>query len=98
MLEKGSYFMGNETYTLWIKSQCPFCVEAQQELLRRKKTHTVVVMDEKPEELNEVKKLWDHATVPIVVMQEGDVEVFICGYTDLMDWFENSNDVESSHA
>ena len=44
-------------YHIFATSKCPFCVEAQQELLRRKKTHTVVVMDEKPEELNEDKKL-----------------------------------------
>lgn len=89
--------MVNQHYTLWIKSKCPFCIKAQQELLERKKTHTVIVMDEKAEELNEVKKLWNHSTVPIVVVQEGDVEVFIGGYTDLIDWLENSSDVESSH-
>lgn len=86
--------MDNETYTLWIKSGCPYCVKAQEELFKRKKVHTLFIMDEKPEELNEVKKLWNHTTVPIIVAQDGDVEVFIGGYTDLIKWFETQNTVE----
>ena len=78
--------MDSDTYKLWVKTGCPFCVKAQEELFKRKKAHTLFIMDEKPEELNEIKKLWDHSTVPIVLMQDGDVEIFIGGYTELMEW------------
>ena len=68
--------MANQHNYLWVKSQCPFCVEAQSELLQQIKSHTVHVMDEKPEELEEVKKLWNHPTVPLIVLQEDDEEIF----------------------
>jgi len=87
--------MDNENYTLWIKSDCPSCVKAQEELFKRQKIHTLYIMDEKPEELAEVKKLWNHTTVPIVTVQNGDVEIFIGGYTDLMEWLEIQDVTES---
>ena len=84
--------MANQHYYLWVKSSCPFCVEAQSELLQRVKSHTLHVMDEKLEELEEVKKLWNHSTVPIVVMQDGDEETFIGGCTDLKEWLKNEDE------
>tara|TARA_R110000824_G_scaffold157529_1_gene330974 strand:+ start:439 stop:699 length:261 start_codon:yes stop_codon:yes gene_type:complete len=81
--------VANQHYYLWVKSQCPFCVEAQSELLQQIKSHTVHVMDEKPEELEEVKKLWNHPTVPLIVLQEDDEETFIGGCTDLKEWLKN---------
>jgi glutaredoxin len=70
-------------YTLWVKSGCSFCVKAQQELLENIKSHTIHVMDEKVEELAEVQSLWNHSTVPVVVLHENDQETFIGGYTEL---------------
>lgn len=70
-------------YSLWVKSGCPFCLEAQKELLENIKSHTVYIMDEKQEELKEVQKLWNHSTVPVIVLHEGDEETFIGGYTEL---------------
>ena len=86
--------MDNEIYTLWIKSECPYCIKAQEELFNRKKFHTLYIMDDKLEELNEVKKLWNQNTVPLITVQNGDVEVFIGGYTDLVEWFENQDSKE----
>ena len=80
--------MVDRIFNLWVKSGCPFCVDAQKELLIRKESHAVHVMDERLEELEKVKTLWDHKTVPIVVLQEGDEEEFIGGFTDLMEWLE----------
>jgi len=70
-------------YTLWVKADCCFCVKAQRALLKNIKSHTVHVMDEKAEELAEVQKLWNHLTVPVVVLHDDDRETFIGGYTEL---------------
>ena len=75
--------MVDQHYTLWVKSKCPFCVKAKDELLDNIKSFTLHVMDEREEELLEAKKLWNHNTVPIVVLQDGDEEIFIGGYTEL---------------
>ena len=80
--------MVNEHYYLWIKSSCPFCIKAQKLLLENIKTHTMYIMDDKPEELEEVKKLWSHTTVPVITVMENDVETFVGGCDDLMKWLE----------
>jgi len=80
--------MANQHYYLWVKSNCPFCIEAQKVLLENIKSHTVHIMDDKLEELENVKKLRNHPTVPIVVLQEDDEETFIGGCSELKKWFD----------
>tara|TARA_R110000824_G_scaffold17883_1_gene71679 strand:- start:181 stop:435 length:255 start_codon:yes stop_codon:yes gene_type:complete len=80
--------MANQHYTLWVKSECPFCTQAQSELLTNIKSHTVHVMDGRQEELDEVQTYWDHTTVPVVVLLEDDKEIFIGGYTELKEHLE----------
>jgi glutaredoxin len=75
--------MANQHYYLWVKSNCPFCVEAQKVLLENIKSHTVHIMDDELEELENVKKLHNHSTVPIIVLQEDDEETFIGGCSEL---------------
>jgi len=86
--------MADKIYTLYVKSTCPFCVKAQEELIKRKETHTLFIMDEKPEELEKLQALWNHTTVPLITAQHGDVEVFIGVYTDLLEWFKVQETVE----
>ena len=69
-------------YELWVKTECPFCVKAQEALLNKGIKHTINVMDEKPDLLQEVKNKWEHKTVPIVVLV-GEEEELIGGYTEL---------------
>ncbi len=76
-------------YSLWVKSSCGFCTRAQNTLLERGESHTVFVMDEKLEELEKVKELWNHSTVPIITLQVGDEEYFVGGYSELVEMFEN---------
>jgi len=78
----------NEHYYLWVKTKCPFCIKAKNELLTRIKSFTLYAMDDKPEELEEVKKLWSHTTVPVITVMENDVEAFVGGCDDLMKWLE----------
>ena len=86
--------MGNEIYTLWTKSECPYCAQAQEELFSRQKVHTINVMDDELEKLDEVKKIWNHATVPLITMQKEGIEVFIGGYTNLIEWFKVQDNIK----
>jgi len=80
-------------YDVWIKSLCPYCIQAQQLLLAKAQSHTLHVMDHQLDELDNVKNLWNHPTVPLVVFRDGDEEKFIGGYTDLVSWLESLPEV-----
>jgi len=81
----------DEHYTIWIKTDCSFCVSAKDELFRQKVDHTINIMDTKPEALDKLKKLWTHSTVPIIVYRDKVVEALIGGSTDLKKWFDERN-------
>ncbi|MHC4376506.1 MAG: glutaredoxin domain-containing protein [Planctomycetota bacterium] len=65
-----------ELYT-W--TTCPFCVRAKDLLKSKGVDFTEHVMDGKDAELNEVKRKYQHNTVPIVIV-DGNL---IGGYTEL---------------
>lgn len=65
-----------ELYT-W--TTCPFCVRAKDLLKSKGVDFTEHVMDGKDAELNEVKRKYQHSTVPIVIV-DGNL---IGGYTEL---------------
>jgi len=81
--------------TMWIKSHCPFCIKAKNELYRRKLDHTIFVMDDKPEQLDAMKATFDHPTVPIISVFDQSKEVLIGGYTDLLTWFTKQNEEQN---
>lgn len=72
--------------TIYIKSECPFCIKAQQELVKQKINHTTFIMDEELDLLLETKEKWGHPTVPIVLAHakagEGPARL-IGGWTEL---------------
>ena len=72
--------------TIYIKSECPFCIKAQQELVRKKISHTTFIMDDELDALAEQKEKWGHTTVPIVLEHskagEGPARL-IGGWTEL---------------
>ncbi len=74
--------------TIYIKSKCPFCIKAQQELVRRKINHTTFIMDDDADLLTEAKEKWGHPTVPIVLEHtkagQGPARL-IGGWTDLQE-------------
>ena len=84
--------MDDPHYTLWIKSKCPYCVMAKDELFARCLNYTLYIMDDKEEHLGTIKKVFNHSTVPIITVQKLNEEHLIGGYTDLMDWFKNEDD------
>jgi glutaredoxin 3 len=68
--------MKAELYT-W--SYCPFCQRAKALLDERGIEYVDHVMDTKPDELDEVKRKYQHETVPIVLLDG----TFIGGFTEL---------------
>ena len=75
-------------YTIYIKTNCPFCVQARDELFRQKVDHTIYVMDNNPETLQNLKDFYEHSTVPIVFINQGGMKKLIGGYTDLKNHFD----------
>ena len=68
--------MKAELYT-W--STCPFCLRAKRFLEAREIPYTEHVMDDRPDELEEVKAKYGHSTVPIILL-DGE---FIGGSAEL---------------
>jgi glutaredoxin 3 len=66
-----------ELYT-W--TSCPFCIRAKDLLKSKGVDFTEYVMDGKDAELNEVKRKYQHSTVPIVLV-DGNL---VGGYTELV--------------
>ena len=62
----------DEHITMWVKTSCPFCVKAKDLVFDQKVSHTIYAMDDKLEELNNLKERWNHPTVPIVVSGKND--------------------------
>ena len=81
-----------EHFIIWVKHHCPFCVKAKDELYNQKVDHTINIMDNKPEELDEVKEKWNFFTVPVIVRRHSGEEELIGGYTDLIKWLDEAND------
>lgn len=75
-------------FTIWIKTDCSYCVSARDELYNQRVDHTIYIMDNKIEELNSLKKRWEHPTVPLIVHGDKAPETLIGGYDDLKKWFD----------
>ena len=69
--------MKAEIYTT---AYCPFCMRAKKLLERHSIDYVEHAMESKPAELAEVKRRYDHPTVPIVIL-DGD---FVGGCDELM--------------
>ena len=53
-------------YIVYGRSTCPYCIKVVNKLLRGGKTFYVELHDNNPEKLDEIKKKFNHLTIPIV--------------------------------
>lgn len=73
-----------KSYKMYVISSCPYCIKLLQEMINRKQTFYVEFMDGKEKLLKEKKKLYEHPTVPIVILRDGDKEELIGGCTETL--------------
>ena len=78
-----------EHFVMWIKTNCPFCISARDELFRQKVNHTINIMDNDLDGLTSQKEKWNHPTVPIIIHQDNGKEILIGGCSNLKEWFDN---------
>lgn len=82
-------------YIVYGRSSCPYCVKVVNKLLRGGKTFYVELHDSTPEKLEEVKKRFNHPTVPVVTMVD-DTEILIGGCDDTINHLKNEKPNDTS--
>ena len=75
-------------YTVWAKSHCPYCQQAQELLLEKKLPYDIVMVDEDKDLLQEVQQKFNWSTVPVIVETKDNNEIFVGGFTDLVEHLE----------
>ena len=68
-------------YIVYGRSTCPYCIKVVNKLLRGGKTFYVEMYDDQPEKLEEIKKRYNHPTIPVVICID-EKEILIGGCDD----------------
>ena len=68
-------------YIIYGRSSCPFCIKVINKLLRQGKTFYAEMYDDQPDKLEEIKKRYNHPTIPVVIIQDSK-EILIGGCDD----------------
>jgi glutaredoxin len=70
-------------------SECPFCLKAKNLLIEKNEQFEYCSVDQSPELLSHYKTIYNHNTVPIVIIKEEGVnDKLIGGYTELDKFLE----------
>ena len=70
-------------------AECPFCIRAKNLLIEKNKQLEYCSVDHSNELLAHYKTIYNHGTVPIIVlMEDGLDDKLIGGYTELVAFFE----------
>jgi len=65
-------------------TECPFCIRAKNLLIMKGEQFEYSSVDHSPELLSHYKTIYNHSTVPIIVLKEEGVDdKLIGGFTDL---------------
>ena len=70
-----------KSYKIYALGSCPYCERLIQSLVDKKQTFYVEFLDGNKKKLNEMKKKYNHKTVPIVILVE-DKETLLGGCDD----------------
>jgi glutaredoxin len=82
-------------YIIYGRSSCPYCIKVVNKLLRKGKTFYVELHDDYPEKLEEIKKRYNHPTIPIVIVKESE-EILIGGCDDTIEHLKSEVDSDIS--
>tara|TARA_R100000152_G_C6692938_1_gene124130 strand:+ start:539 stop:808 length:270 start_codon:yes stop_codon:yes gene_type:complete len=86
-----------EYYKIYAWSECPFCVDAKDLLLKQGKQFMFCCIDDSPELLSYIKENYNWMTVPMIVRLKVTgpdtwSEEFVGGFSDLVRYFEEHKD------
>ena len=70
-----------KSYKIYALGECPYCERLIQSLIDKKQTFYVEFLDGNKKRLDEMKKKYNHKTVPIVILVE-DKETLLGGCDD----------------
>ncbi len=73
----------NAEFLIFTTSFCPYCTAATRLLDQVGRTWKEVNLDTEPETLNEIKRITEHRTVPIILDVTQERPVFIGGFDQL---------------
>ena len=73
-----------KTYKIYALTTCPYCTRLIQALIDKKQTFYVEFLDGDPARLKSLKELYNHNTVPIVLLME-EKETLIGGCDDVLE-------------
>jgi len=76
-------------FHLVVQSGCPYCEKAVTLLEHKRRNYTIDPLDhEEPELLLEMKRRWNHSTVPMIwEIDEVGNKRFLGGYSELVSYF-----------
>jgi glutaredoxin 3 len=77
-------------FTVYIKTDCPFCKKAIELLEEKALRFVVVVMDKNPEFIAKVKQDMKRTTVPIIIEHINAEQARIIGGSDDLENYLNS--------
>jgi glutaredoxin len=87
------------SYILIIKRDCPFCISAIDLLQSKELEHEVSDLQDSPDALESIRKVFRWSTVPMVLLREqkqsdtADTYELIGGFDDLKDHLERETSV-----
>ena len=68
-------------------TECPFCIRAKNLLIEKNQQFEYCSVDHSHELLNHYKTIYNHKTMPIVIIKEEGVDdKLIGGYTELVEF------------
>ena len=73
-------------------TECPFCIKAKKLMMDRGEQFEYCSVDHSQKLLEHFKTIYNHKTVPIVVLkEEGLDDKFIGGYTELVEFLKSGD-------
>jgi len=70
-------------------AECPFCIRAKNLLIEQKEQFEYCSIDHSSKLLDYYKAIYNHSTVPIVIIKEEGVDdKLVGGYTELKQMYE----------
>ena len=84
-------------YIVYGKSTCPYCVKVVNKLIKKGKCFYVQMFDEDPEKLEEIKKRYNHTTIPVVTIIDNK-EILVGGCDDTIEHLASEVSSDTSEA